>query len=73
MNRLDELHAVHEQAEDLFAHSENTGARDELAQCLCTTRTAIFVLESGGSLTELDIQEAIEHAREKIAAAMEKP
>jgi hypothetical protein len=70
MKELDQLHAIHQEATDLFEHTDNKEARNELSQTLCVLRTMIFVIEGGGELQSVELSEAIDHAHQKIQAAL---
>lgn len=68
-NPLDALYAHHEEAEQLFAQSEDIHARNELAQSLTCTRDLIYRLESGEVVMIQEIDEIIAFARAKLEAA----
>jgi hypothetical protein len=68
-NPLDALYAHHEEAEQLFAQSEDIHARNELAQSLTCTRDLIYRLESGEVVMIQEIEEIIALARSKLDTA----
>lgn len=70
MKTLDQLHNLHDEATNLFDHTENVDAKNEVAQCLCSIKAALFVLEAGGQMPEWEITMVIDHAHKKIAAAI---